>query len=111
MKLPNGHQADLGNKIEGYCLNLNHQKGKHKAILFQNKLGITLENAEILKKAIKKATITEPVIIRKVNEYGTHYNLKFLLKTDAGESLILTAWTIRIGEDIPRLTNCYPVNK
>jgi hypothetical protein len=33
MKLSNGHQEDLGNKVEDYCLNPNHQKGKHKAIL------------------------------------------------------------------------------
>jgi hypothetical protein len=111
MKLPNGYKADLGNKIEGYCLNHKHQKGKHKATLFQKKLGITLENAEILKNAIKQAAINEPAIIRKINEYGTHYNLKFLLKTDVGESLILTAWTIRTGEDFPKLTNCYPIKK
>ncbi|MGK7941408.1 MAG: DUF6883 domain-containing protein [Crocosphaera sp.] len=111
MKLPKGHQAELGNKIEDYCLNFNHQKGKHKATLFQSKLGITLENADILKKAIKKAAITETVITRKTNEYGTHYNMKFLLKTDVGESLILVAWIIRKNENFPRLTNCYPVNK
>ncbi|MGD1701389.1 DUF6883 domain-containing protein [Dapis sp. BLCC M229] len=111
MELPNKHQADLGNKIENYCLNPNHQKGKNKATLFQNKLGINLTNADILKNAIKQAAINESVIIRKVNEYGTHYNMKFLLKTDVGESLILVAWIIRKGEDFPRLTNCYPVNK
>ncbi|MGK7918685.1 MAG: DUF6883 domain-containing protein [Trichodesmium sp.] len=67
MKLPNGIKANLGDKIENYCLNFNHQKGKHKATLFQQKLGITLENVEILKSAIKKAAINESVIIRKVN--------------------------------------------
>ncbi len=44
MKLPNGIQAKLGDKIENYCLNFNHQKWKNKATLFQQKLGITLEN-------------------------------------------------------------------
>ncbi|MGK7953830.1 MAG: DUF6883 domain-containing protein [Crocosphaera sp.] len=111
MKLPNGHQADLGDKIESYCLNFNHQKGKNKATLFQKKLGINLNNANILKKAVKQAAINESVIVRKVNEYGTHYNMKFLLKTDVGESLILVAWIIRTNDNIPRLTNCYPVNK
>lgn len=67
MKLPNGYQAELGNKIENYCLNPNHQKGKNKATLFQNKLGINLTNTDILKKAIKQAAINESVIIRKVN--------------------------------------------
>ena len=52
-------------------------------------------NANILKKSIKQAAINESVIIRKVNEYGTHYNMKFLFKTYGGESLILVAWIIR----------------
>lgn len=111
MKLPNGHKAVLGHKIEEYCLNLNHDKGKHKAILFQSKLGITLKNPEILKTAIKKAAVPETVEIRKKNEYGTHYNMKFFLKTSIGESAILVAWIIRKGEEFPRLTNCYPLKK
>ncbi len=39
--------------IENYCLNFNDQKGKNKATIFQSKLGITLENVDILKNAIK----------------------------------------------------------
>ncbi len=88
IKIHNRIKANLGDKIEKYCLNFNHQKMKNKATLFQQKLGITLENVEILKSAIKKAAINESVIIRKVNEYGTHYNMKFFLKTNIGESLI-----------------------
>jgi hypothetical protein len=56
MKLPNGSKADLGNKIEEYCLNPNHDKGQHKAILFKNKLGITLANADMLKTGSKKSS-------------------------------------------------------
>jgi hypothetical protein len=111
VKLPNGHLADLGNKIEEYSLNLNHEQGKNKAILFASKLGITLENAEPLKQALKQAAINEDVIIQKTNEYGTHYNMKFWLQTEVGESLILAAWIIRTGENFPRLTNCYPIKK
>lgn len=109
MKLPNGINADLGNKIEDYCLNPNHDKGKHKAILFQSKLGITKANSQILKQALLKAALEENVTIRKANQYGIHYNMKFRLKTQAGESLILAGWIICQGEDFPRLTNCYPI--
>ncbi len=111
MKLPNGHLADLGNKIEEYSLNPNHQEGKNKAILFSSKLGITLEKAEMLKQALKESAINEDVVIQKNNEYGTHYNMKFWLKTAVGESLILAAWIVRSGETFPRLTSCYPVKK
>ena len=41
MKLPNGERVELGDKLERYCLNFEHPKGKHKALLFQKRLGIT----------------------------------------------------------------------
>jgi hypothetical protein len=55
MKLPNGEKAQLGNKLERYCLNLQHPKGKDKAILFRNRLGITLENKELLETSFIKS--------------------------------------------------------
>lgn len=111
MKLPNGNRADLGNKIESYCLNFDHDKGKHKAVLFKAKLGITIDNADILKEALKQAAINENVTIIKENDYGTHYNMRFILKTNVGESLLLVGWIIRKRENFPQLTNCYPIKK
>jgi hypothetical protein len=37
MKLPNGHRAELGDKLERYCLNPHHYSGKHKAEAFRRK--------------------------------------------------------------------------
>jgi hypothetical protein len=51
MKLPNGENAQLGDKLERYSLNLEHSAGGGKAILFRSRLGITLENKEILEAA------------------------------------------------------------
>ena len=111
MKLPNGHLAELGIKIEEYCLNPDHRKGQHKARLFQSKLGINRNNASILKQALRKAAIQESVTLRKQDEHGCHYTMKFWLKTTIGESLILVGWIVRHGEEFPRLTSCYPVEK
>jgi hypothetical protein len=41
----------------GYCLNYEHQKGKHKALLFEKRLGITIANKEILEQSLKEAAI------------------------------------------------------
>ncbi len=46
----------------------------------------------------------------KIDQYGTHYDLKFNLCTDIGESLILSCWIVQITENFPRLTNVYPIN-
>ncbi|MFM7791269.1 MAG: DUF6883 domain-containing protein, partial [Microcystis panniformis] len=44
MKLPNPEGAILGDKLERYCLNFQHSVGKHKALMFQKRLGITITN-------------------------------------------------------------------
>ncbi|MEO0686967.1 MAG: DUF6883 domain-containing protein [Cyanobacteria bacterium J06649_11] len=51
----NSKQAILGNKLERYCLNYQHLQVKHKALLFERKLGITVNNKEVLEQAILKA--------------------------------------------------------
>jgi hypothetical protein len=111
MKLPNAQQAQIGDKLERYCLNLRHSRGQGKAILFKKRLGITLENKEILETALLKAAIAEEAIIYKEDPYGIHYDIKFLLQTEVGSSLVLSCWIIRTNEDFPRLTNTYPVDR
>lgn len=111
MKLPNPQQADYLEKIQNYCLNFNHGRGKNKAYLFRKKLGITLDNVEILIEALQKAIMTEQVILHKQNDFGKYYDLKFFLKTDQGESWVLSAWIVRTGENFPRLVSCYPLRQ
>ncbi|WP_370630535.1 DUF6883 domain-containing protein [Synechocystis sp. PCC 7339] len=55
--------------------------------------------------------ITEQANLHKQNDFGEYYNLKFFLKTEHGESWILSAWIVRTGEDFPRLVSCYPIKK
>ncbi len=55
MKLPYGEATRLEQiawKVETYSLNTEHSEGKHKAILFRAKLGITIENKEVLITAL-----------------------------------------------------------
>ena len=111
MKVPNSDQAILGDKLERYCLNNQHFQGKHKALLFQKILGITLENQEILEQALLRAITECDAVIYKQDGYGIHYDVKFLLQTEKGSSLILSSWIIRSNETFPRLTNTYPINK
>ncbi|WP_293134339.1 DUF6883 domain-containing protein [Microcoleus sp. bin38.metabat.b11b12b14.051] len=111
MKLPNGEKALLGDKLERYSLNMQHPKGKDKAILFKNRLGITLENKDILEVALLECAVNQEAKIYKTDNYGTLYDLKFFMTTETGSSWVLSCWMIRIDEDFPRLTNTYPVNK
>ncbi len=111
MKIPNSNRVILGDKLERYCLNSQHPVGRHKALLFQKKLGITIDNKEILERALLQAIQKSDAVIYKQDRYGVHYDVKFLLSTEKGSSLILSSWIIRSNETFPRLTNAYPVSK
>ena len=111
MKLPNGARAQLGQKLEKYSLNMDHSRGRDEAILFNKRLGITLENREILEAALLQAAIEDEAILRQANDYGSHYNVRFSMQTETENSIVLSGWIIRPNEDFPRLTNTYPVNK
>lgn len=52
MMLPNGKRADLGSKLEEYTLNPSHFEGRHKARVFESALGITLSNADLLRRVL-----------------------------------------------------------
>lgn len=87
------------------------RKGKDKAILFRNRLGITLENKAILEVALLESAVNKEAEIYKTDNYGTQYDIKFFMTTETGISWVLSCWMIRTDEDFPRLTNTYPVNK
>ncbi|HEY9647602.1 MAG TPA: hypothetical protein V6C88_14595, partial [Chroococcidiopsis sp.] len=103
--------AQLGDKLERYVLNPQHPKGKDKAALFRNRLGITLENKEILETTLLEAAINHEATIHKSDSYGIQYDIKFLMTTKFGQSWVISCWIIRVNEDFPRLTNTYPVSR
>jgi hypothetical protein len=110
MKQPNGECADLGWKLEAYALNPQHRDGRHKARVFESALGITLADPIPLRDAILAAAATsDEVEARGDNGYGDVYVLRFMMQTAKGSAVVLTAWIIRHGEDVPRLTTCYIV--
>ncbi|WP_416349252.1 DUF6883 domain-containing protein [Leptolyngbya sp. CCNP1308] len=87
MKLPNGDRAQLGDKLERYCLNPDHRKDKDKAALVRDRLGITLNNRGVLESALLAAALGNNAVVRSRDQYGYHYNIRFLMQTDVRRSL------------------------
>ena len=71
MKLPNGEQAEISvQKLIGYCLNSEHPSGKYKARVFTSILGITLENADVLRELIQTAAVAGEVVQQSTTQFG-----------------------------------------
>ena len=110
MKLPNGHHADLGTKLEDHSLNPQHRQGQHKARVFESALGIAPANKEILSQALHaQAENSNQFAPTGDNGFGETFVLRFRLTTERGSAMVLCAWIVRHNEDFPRLTTCFIV--
>lgn len=108
MKLPNADQAiiDIA-KLRDYCLNPTHSRGRHKARVFAAVLGITEDNAELLRATLLHVALTDEATVAEQDAYGQRYVIDFLMRTPYGEAIVRSAWIIRVNEQNPRLTSCY----
>jgi hypothetical protein len=108
MKIPNGEQADLGNKLEDYSLNPFHRQGKHKARVFEAVLGVAILNKHVLAGALLNAAKnSNEAVALGDNGFGETYALRFELVTEKGSAAVMSGWIIRRNERFPRLTTCY----
>ncbi len=106
MKLPNGEQAIVElEKLKTYCLNQQHPRGRHKARVFAA-VGIQEEHAELLQKALLEAAQNGAAKAGVRSPYGARCVVDFDFRQAGGAVRIRSAWMIREGEDLPRLTTC-----
>ena len=80
MKLPNAENAVIDiQKLRDYCLNPHHEKGKHKARRFREKLGVTTTDAERLRQVILDAILKIDAVEQKSTQYGRRFTVDFEL--------------------------------
>ena len=108
MKLPQGDRAvvDIA-RLTDYCLNPDHLRGRHKARVFARALGLTTDNAELLRDALLEAARNEEATATVQDTYGQRYVVNFTMNGPAGQASVRSSWIVRTGEDFPRLSSCY----
>lgn len=108
MKLPHPDQALIDvQKLTGYCLNLKHSDGQHKAHVFQSALGIGQEEAEELQDDLLQAAQTYDAIPSKSNQHGQKYVIDFPITRLDKQVIVRSVWIVRYEENFPRLITCY----
>jgi hypothetical protein len=94
-------------KLRDYCLSTDHPRGRHKAMVFAAALGMTADHAEPLRLSILAAAADGEAAVGETDEYGQRYVLDCMLEGPGGRAVVRTAWMVRRGEEIPRLTTCW----
>jgi hypothetical protein len=96
-------------KLRDYVLNDRHPRGRHKARVFQSRLGLTRTDAEWLRNALLEAALRlksefQPL---QADSYGRRFSLDIPVTTAAGAAIVRSAWIVRAGDDVVRLVTCY----
>ncbi|WP_442894575.1 DUF6883 domain-containing protein [Bradyrhizobium sp. AZCC 1588] len=74
--MPNSDEAILDiRKIEDYCLSPSHPRGRHKARVFREALGLQRADAPWLRDALLAAARTSEASEVAVDAWGTHWRL------------------------------------
>ncbi len=75
VNLPNAERAFIDmRKLRDYALDSDHRVGKHKASLFAAFLGMSKDDADILREILLQAAQTNDAIIGIQDEHGQRYN-------------------------------------
>ncbi|AFY72709.1 hypothetical protein Syn7502_00554 [Synechococcus sp. PCC 7502] len=108
--IPNAENATVDiRKLRDYCLNQNHDEGKHKSRLFLTILGMTAREAEYLQLRLLEVVKTNEAKLGRRDQFGQRYTLDFILEWKNRRANIRSGWIIEEGSNIPRLTTCYPL--
>ena len=107
MKLPNGERAIVDSrKLQEYCLNPHHSRGRNKARVFAS-AGIHHSDAAMLTEALLSAAVYAEARPGIANPHGQRFIVDFDLARESRTVRVRSTWIVRIGEDLPRLTSCY----
>jgi len=88
-------------------LNPLHPRGRHKARVFREALGLDRSDAawlrDVLLEAVRSGEATE---VGK-DAWGTHWRLDAMLRRQGKSAVIRTIWIVRTGESVPKFVTCW----
>jgi hypothetical protein len=107
-RLPNGGHAILDmRKIEDYCLDPSHPRGRHKARVFREALDLQRSNAPWLRDALLEAARSAEAFQLGEDVWGTHWRLDATVTRQGKSVVVRTIWIVRTGESAPRFVTCW----
>jgi hypothetical protein len=107
-RLPLSEEAILDiRKIEDYCLNPSHPRGRHKARVFREALALDRSDASWLRDALLEAARSCDAFLAAEDAWGTHWRLDVTIRRQGKGAVVRTIWIVRGGESVPRFVTCW----
>jgi hypothetical protein len=82
-------------KLTDYALNPHNERGQHKARVFEQVLGLTLENYTALLRLLESQALNGPAEIIREDRFGRHVRVDIEVTGLTGQvAVIRTGWLI-----------------
>lgn len=99
---------DMSKKLTEYCLNKEHETGKHKARVFDSILGIKKEDYKFLQAQLIQGLKKNKVKYRQLNCHGINFGAKIKIQGKNGKmAIVTTGWIYDFNKRNIRLTTAY----
>jgi hypothetical protein len=106
--LPNGDRAEVDlRKLTAYCLSPSHPRGRHKARVFREALGIVQADANELRSRILSAARDETAVLLDADEWGERWRVDITISRQGQRAVVRTVWIVRKGSSIPTFVACW----
>jgi hypothetical protein len=108
-QLPNADRAVLDlRKVDDYCLNPAHPRGRHKARVFRDALGIGQNEAGWLRQTLLAGVRNADAVMLADDAFGTRWRVDVPVARQERRVVIRTIWIVRGGEQqVPRFVTCW----
>lgn len=108
VRLPNAENARIPtDKLVRYALDPRHERGRHKARVFESALGITASDWRYLHDQILEALPDAPVRATRITPFGVAYEVVVVIDGLNGASHpVITTWIVE-GNGPARLTSAW----
>jgi hypothetical protein len=107
-QLPNTASAVLDiRKLEHYCLDPLHPRGRHKARVFRETLGINQSGARWLRDSLLAGILHAEAVRLGVDRFGERWRVDVRVSRQERAAVIRTLWIVRAGEIEPRFVTCW----
>ena len=103
---PAGAILDL-RKIEEYCLSPTHPRGRHKARVFREALGLGQVDAEWLRAVVLERIWRAEAVELGGDDLGARWRVDIRVARHDKAVVVRTIWIVRTGEQMPRFVTCW----
>jgi hypothetical protein len=108
VQVPNSDRAILDiRKIDEYCLSSLHPRGRHKARVFHNALGLNQDDAGWLREALLNGLLRREAIELSSDDLGVRWRVDVPITRHGKSVVVRTVWIVRSGEQMPRFVTCW----